>query len=94
MTDVLFGQAYALRLDPKAREARQPYAPLGTLYAAAHARARGFSVALFDAMQSERDDEWHARVVPVRPRASIAELRDAIAAACRSAGGAGAKAHV
>jgi radical SAM superfamily enzyme YgiQ (UPF0313 family) len=32
MIDVLFGQAYFLRFDPKLWDARQPYAPLGTLY--------------------------------------------------------------
>ena len=39
-TDVLFGQAYFLRFDPKLWEARQPYAPLGALYAAACVRER------------------------------------------------------
>ncbi|HEX3646583.1 MAG TPA: glycosyltransferase family 1 protein, partial [Vicinamibacterales bacterium] len=48
--DVLFGQAYFLRFDPKLWDARQPYAPLGALYAAACVRDRGYSVALFDAM--------------------------------------------
>ncbi len=46
-TDVLFGQAYFLRFDPKLWEARQPYAPLGALYAAAvrpGARLRGRAV--------------------------------------------------
>src|SRR5262245_55653428 len=33
--DVLFGQAYYLRFDPKLWAAQQPYAPLGALYAAA-----------------------------------------------------------
>ena len=37
--DVLFGQAYFLRFDPKLWEAQQPYAPLGALYAAACVRA-------------------------------------------------------
>src|SRR5262249_5268437 len=40
-TDVLFGQAYFLRFDPKLWNAQQPYAPLGALYAAACARERG-----------------------------------------------------
>ena len=41
MIDVLFGQAYFLRFDPKLWDAKQPYAPLGTLYAAASVRRRG-----------------------------------------------------
>ena len=39
MTDILFGQSYYLRFDPKLWEAMQPYPPLGTLYAAAYLRA-------------------------------------------------------
>ena len=50
--DVLFGQAYFLRFDPKLWEARQPYAPLGALYAAACVRQHGYTVALFDAIHS------------------------------------------
>ena len=34
MTDVLLGQSYFLRFDPKLEAAMQPYPPLGTLYAA------------------------------------------------------------
>ena len=48
--DVLIGQAYFLRFDPKLWAARQPYAPLGALYAAACARQDGYAVALFDAI--------------------------------------------
>ena len=39
MADVLLGQAYYLRFDPKLWQAQQPYAPLGTLYAASYLRA-------------------------------------------------------
>ncbi len=58
MTDILFGQSYYLRFDPKLWEAMQPYPPLGTLYAASYMRERGYSVALFDAMLAESTDEW------------------------------------
>ena len=58
MPDVLLGQAYYLRFDPKLFEAQQPYAPLGTLYAAAYLRERGHDVALFDAMLADSVDEW------------------------------------
>ena len=41
MPDVLLGQAYYLRFDPKLWQAQQPYPPLGTLYAASYLRERG-----------------------------------------------------
>jgi glycosyltransferase involved in cell wall biosynthesis/radical SAM superfamily enzyme YgiQ (UPF0313 family) len=69
--DVLFGQAYFLRFDPKLWEAQQPYAPLGALYAAACARARGYSVALFDAMLAASEDEWAAALDRHRPRFAV-----------------------
>jgi len=69
--DILFGQAYFLRFDPKLWEAQQPYAPLGTLYAAASVRARGYSVALFDAMLAESVDEWSASLDRHRPRFAV-----------------------
>jgi len=65
--DVLFGQAYFLRFDPKLWEAQQPYAPLGALYAAALVRSRGYRVALFDAMLAESVDEWAAALDRHRP---------------------------
>ena len=45
MTDILFGQSYYLRFDPKLWAAQQPYPPLGTLYAAAVMRQAGYDVA-------------------------------------------------
>jgi anaerobic magnesium-protoporphyrin IX monomethyl ester cyclase len=58
MTSVLVGQAYYLRFDPKLWAAQQPYAPLGTLYAASAARVAGYDVALFDAMLASSEAEW------------------------------------
>jgi anaerobic magnesium-protoporphyrin IX monomethyl ester cyclase len=46
----------------------QPYPPLGTLYAASYARRRGYSVALFDAMLAESEDEWAAALDRYQPR--------------------------
>lgn len=71
MTDILFGQSYYLRFDPKLWEAMQPYPPLGTLYAASFMREKGFTVALFDAMLSEGTHEWAARVREVQPRYAV-----------------------
>lgn len=58
MTQVLLGQSYFLRFDPKLWEAMQPYPPLGTLYAASYLRQHGYDVALFDAMLAESEEEW------------------------------------
>jgi len=68
MIDILFGQSYYLRFDPKLWEAMQPYPPLGTLYAASYARSRGYTVALFDAMLAESEDEWAAALDRAQPR--------------------------
>jgi anaerobic magnesium-protoporphyrin IX monomethyl ester cyclase len=71
MADVLLGQAYYLRFDPKLWEAQQPYAPLGTLYAAAYLRERGYGVALFDAMLAESTAEWTESLEQHRPRLAV-----------------------
>lgn len=68
MADLLLGQAYYLRFDPKLYQAQQPYAPLGTLYAAAYLRERGHDVALFDAMLADSVDQWSAAIDRQRPR--------------------------
>jgi radical SAM superfamily enzyme YgiQ (UPF0313 family) len=69
--DVLFGQAYFLRFDPKLWEARQPYAPLGALYAAACVREHGYGVALFDAMLAASEAEWADALDRHRPRFAV-----------------------
>ena len=71
MTDILFGQSYYLRFDPKLWEAMQPYPPLGAMIAAAHIRRQGYSVALFDAMLAGSTAEWGAALDKHRPRIAI-----------------------
>jgi radical SAM superfamily enzyme YgiQ (UPF0313 family)/glycosyltransferase involved in cell wall biosynthesis len=71
LADVLFGQAYFLRFDPKLWEARQPYAPLGALYAAACVRGHGYRVALFDAMLATSEAEWADALDRHRPRFAV-----------------------
>jgi len=71
MADVLLGQAYYLRFDPKLWEAQQPYAPLGTLYAASYLRERGYGVALFDAMLASSTTEWTQSLERHRPRLAV-----------------------
>src|SRR6187455_1215067 len=68
MADLLLGQAYYLRFDPKLFQAQKPYAPLGTLYAASYLRERGHGVALFDAMLSQSVSEWTGALEHHRPR--------------------------
>src|SRR6478609_3413548 len=50
MKNILFSHSYFLRFDPKQWALGQPYAPLGTLYAAALMREKGYRVSLFDTM--------------------------------------------
>lgn len=71
MAEVLFGQSYYLRFDPKLWQARQPYPPLGTLYAASYLRARGYDVALFDAMLAKSESEWAAALDRHRPKYAV-----------------------
>jgi radical SAM superfamily enzyme YgiQ (UPF0313 family) len=67
MKKVLFTHSYFLRLDPKQWMARQPYAPLGTLYAAAFLRAHGYEVALFDTMFAHSPDEVQPSLAALQP---------------------------
>ena len=71
MTQVLFGQSYYLRFDPKLWEAMQPYPPLGTMYAASWLRQHGYDVALFDAMLAESEDEWAIALDEHKPQYAV-----------------------
>ena len=54
---ILFSHSYFLRFDPKQWAIGQPYAPLGTMYAASLMRENGFDVSLFDVMFSKQPEE-------------------------------------
>lgn len=71
MTTLLFGQSYYLRFDPKLWQAMQPYPPLGSLYAAAYIRERGYDVAFFDAMLAESEQEWAAALDQCQPTFAV-----------------------
>ena len=71
MTDILFGQSYYLRFDPKLWAAMQPYPPLGSLYAAAFTRQHGYDVALFDAMLAESEAEWEVALDTHQPKYAV-----------------------
>lgn len=61
MNNILFSHSYFLRFDPKQWSIGQPYAPLGTLYAASFMRQNGYKVSLFDSMFVRQPEE----VIPV-----------------------------
>ena len=71
MIDILFGQSYFLKFDPKLWEAMQPYPPLGTLYAASYLRQGGYSVALFDAMLAGSEAEWAESLDSQKPTYAV-----------------------
>jgi anaerobic magnesium-protoporphyrin IX monomethyl ester cyclase len=58
MTEILCGQPYYLGFDPKLNATKQPYPPLGALYAASYLRERGHSATSFDAMLAQSEAEW------------------------------------
>src|SRR4051812_32771891 len=67
MKNILFSHSYFLKLDPKQWSLGQPYAPLGTLYAAALLRESGYNVSLFDAMLQKGPEELTESLVKFRP---------------------------
>src|SRR5262245_27189253 len=71
MTQILLGQSYYLRFDPKLWRAMQPYPPLGTLYAASYLCRHGYDVALFDAMLAESEDDWRIALDEHKPQYAI-----------------------
>ncbi|MEP6673921.1 MAG: radical SAM protein [Ferruginibacter sp.] len=68
MSNILFSHSYFLQFDPKQWSTAQPYAPLGTLYAAALMREKGYEVALFDAMFALQPEEIIAPLEKLQPR--------------------------
>jgi anaerobic magnesium-protoporphyrin IX monomethyl ester cyclase len=65
--NILFSHSYFMRFDPKQWSLGQPYAPLGTIYAAAHMRQHGYSVALFDTMFTTDPQEVAAKIETHKP---------------------------
>ncbi len=57
MNKILFTHSYFYRFDTKQWEAKQPYPPLGTLYAAAVMREAGYNVSLFDTALKETPEK-------------------------------------
>lgn len=67
MKKILFTHSYFLRFDPKQWATGQPYAPLGTLYAAALTREEGYKVSLFDSMFAHQPEEVIEKLERVCP---------------------------
>lgn len=64
---ILFTHSYFLKFDPKQWEQMQPYAPLGTIYAAALLREEGFTVGLHDVMFLESANQIEQKIEDFRP---------------------------
>lgn len=71
MADILLTHSYHLPYDQKQVRKMQPYRPLGTLYAAAALRAAGFTVALFDTMLLNPEQQFAAFLAEHNPRAVV-----------------------
>jgi radical SAM superfamily enzyme YgiQ (UPF0313 family) len=67
MKNILFTHSYFLRFDPKQWQLGQPYAPLGTIYAAALMRQNNYTVSLFDTMFVSDPEEVTAALAQNKP---------------------------
>src|SRR6185503_8213657 len=61
MSEVLISNTYFLHFDKKQLKQMQPYAPLGTLYAASVLRENGFVVSFFDTTFRKSSSEISAQ---------------------------------
>lgn len=68
MNNILFSHSYFLRFDPKQWKLGQPYAPLGTLFAAALMRENHYEVSVYDTMFAHTADEIIAPIEQQRPQ--------------------------
>jgi anaerobic magnesium-protoporphyrin IX monomethyl ester cyclase len=105
MGRVLFTHGHLLRFDRKQHAIGKPYPPLATITAAAHLRARGHDVALFDPMLDDDVTAFSAALAQVRPslvviyddvfnwftKMCLGRMREAALAMTRHAGAAGAR---
>lgn len=64
---VLFTHSYFLRYDPKQWSIMQPYAPLGTIYAAAVLRKKGYEVDLHDVMFAQGPETLQPELEKFKP---------------------------
>lgn len=67
MASILFANSYFYRFDSKQWKAKQPYPPLGTIYAAAFMRQNGYDVALYDTNLLHDIQGFKPRLESMRP---------------------------
>ena len=67
MRKVLFTHSYFLHFDPKQLATAQPYAPLGTLYAASVLRENAYQVSIFDTMFVKDPEQVAAEIEKTQP---------------------------
>ena len=67
MKKILFTHSYFYRFDPKQWDTKQPYPPLGTIYAAAVMREAGYDVSLFDTALIETPEKIIPVIEKVKP---------------------------
>jgi len=65
---ILFANSYFLKHDPKEYRNMNLYAPLGTLYAAAYLRDKGFETALFDTMLADSEEDLKLSLDKHKPK--------------------------
>ncbi|MBQ4821767.1 radical SAM protein [Aquimarina sp. MMG016] len=68
MLDILFSHSYYYPLDPKQWKNKTPFPPLGTLYAAALMREKGYTVDLFDTNLRDNPYEIEKEITEKNPR--------------------------
>lgn len=68
MSDILFTHSYFYQFDSKQWETKKPYPPLGTIYAAAFMREKGFSVSLFDTNLIDRPSLIEEKIAQESPK--------------------------
>ncbi|MDN3583234.1 B12-binding domain-containing radical SAM protein [Mucilaginibacter flavus] len=67
LNNILFTHSYFLRFDPKQWAIGQPYAPLGTLYAASNMRMYDYQVSFFDNMFSHSANDVVPLIEKLKP---------------------------
>ena len=68
MCDVLMANSYFLKHDPKEYKNMNLYAPLGTLYAAAYLKQKGYETAVFDTMLADSEEDLKADLEKHKPK--------------------------
>ncbi len=71
MSEIVVTHSYHLGYDPKQLRKMQPYAPIGTLYAASALRDAGISVAVFDSMLEEPTTSFAAMLDVHSPKIMV-----------------------